>query len=238
MPSPLRVVLSDLDDTLFDHQYAAKEAVSALPRIAPELSCWSLDELDARHRELLDRLHIQVLTGQISIDDARVERFGRLVRDAGGACSAERATDVARCYREAYEKVWQPVPGALALAAAIRSAGLKLVIVTNNVVIEQRLKLDRVGLAQHVDVLLTSEEAGFLKPDVRIFHLALSRVGATAGEAVMLGDAWATDIEGARSAGVRAVWLNRGGAASPDPSVSELRSLEPVAETLRALIST
>src|SRR5262245_3349596 len=215
MPAPPRVVLSDLDDTLFDHLHAARTAIGALPAVAPELSCWSLDELDSRHRELLDRLHIQVLTGQMSVDDARVERFGRLVRDAGGACTVERAIEVARCYREAYEKVWQPVPGALALAAAIRASGLKLVIVTTNVVTEQRLKLDRCGLAAHVDVLLTSEEAGFLKPDVRIFHLALSRAGATATEAVMLGDAWSTDIEGARSAGVRAVWLNRGGAASP-----------------------
>jgi len=233
----VRVVLSDLDDTLFDHQHAARAAVGALPAIAPELSRWSLDELDARHRELLDRLHIQVLTGQMTIDDARIERFSRLVRDAGGTCSAERAAVVARCYRQTYERVWQVVPGALALVAAIRDAGLQLVIVTNNVVTEQRLKLDRCGLSEYVDVLLTSEEAGFLKPDARIFHLALSRVGAAAADAVMLGDAWTTDIDGARAAGIRPVWLNRQGLPSPDRAVTEIHSLEPAAAVLRVLSS-
>jgi putative hydrolase of the HAD superfamily len=47
----------------------------------------------------------------------------------------------------------------------------------------------------------------------------------------MLGDAWKTDIEGARRAGLRAIWLNRLGAASPDASVAEIRSLEPVERT-------
>jgi len=145
------------------------------------------------------------------------------------------AIDLARCYRQTYERVWQAVPGALALAAAIRDAGLKLVIVTNNVVSEQRLKVDRCGLAPLIDVLLASEEAGFLKPDPRIFEIALSRVNARADEAVMLGDAWATDIEGARAAGIRAVWLNRRGLPRPDGSVIELQSLEPAAKVLRAL---
>jgi putative hydrolase of the HAD superfamily len=184
---------------------------------------------------LLDRLHLEVLNGRMSIDDARIERFGTLVRDAGGASSPERAINLARCYRQTYERVWQVVPGALALAAAIRDAGLKLVIVTNNVVSEQRLKVDRCGLAPLIDVLLASEEAGFLKPDPRIFEIALSRVHARADEAVMLGDAWATDIEGARAAGIRAVWLNRRGLERPDRSVIEIQSLEPAAAVLRAL---
>jgi putative hydrolase of the HAD superfamily len=43
-----------------------------------------------------------------------------------------------------------------------------------------------------------------------------------------VGDAWATDIEGARAAGVRPVWLNRFGALSRDPAVAELQALEPI----------
>jgi putative hydrolase of the HAD superfamily len=232
----VRVVLSDLDDTLFDHSYATKRSLAELCREAPELARWSIDELDERHRVLLDRLHLDVLNGRKSIDEARIERFGTLVREAGATFSPARAAALALCYRQTYERVWQAVPGALALAAAIRDAGLTLVIVTNNVVNEQRLKLDRCRLAPLVDVLVTSEEAGFLKPDPKIFELALARVNLRADEAVMLGDAWATDIEGARAAGVRPVWLNRRGAVSPDPSVVELQSLESTAEVLRLLM--
>jgi putative hydrolase of the HAD superfamily len=234
----VRVVLSDLDDTLFDHSHATKASLAALAGEIPELTCWPIEELDERHRVLLDRLHVEVLQGRRSIDDARRERFGTLVRDAGGVCSADRADDVARRYRENYERAWQVVPGALALAAAIRTAGLRLVIVTNNIVSEQRLKMDRCKLSPHVDLLLTSQEAGYLKPDPRIFQLALARIGVNAAEAVMLGDAWSTDIEGARAAAVRAVWLNRRAVASPDRSIAEIRSLEPTADVMKTLTRT
>jgi putative hydrolase of the HAD superfamily len=237
MPARLRAVLSDLDDTLFDHAHSTKASLTVLCRQVPELAVWSIDELDERHRVLLDRLHVEVLQGRMSIDEARLERFGTLVRDAGAICSIERVEELARSYRETYQQVWQAVPGALAMAAAIRDAGIKLVIVTNNVVSEQRLKLERCRLTPLVDLLLTSEEAGFMKPDPRIFELALARMNVAVDDAVMLGDAWSTDIEGARAAGIRAVWLNRRGDPSPDQRVAELRSLEPVTETMRVLLN-
>jgi len=53
---------------------------------------------------------------------------------------------------------------------------------------------------------------------------------------VMVGDAWSTDVEGARAAGVRAVWLNRFGAIAPDASIAMLRSLEPVDAALRVIL--
>jgi FMN phosphatase YigB (HAD superfamily) len=51
----------------------------------------------------------------------------------------------------------------------------------------------------------------------------------------MIGDSWANDVEGARSAGIRAVWFNRDGRPSPDPAVPVLRSLEISPETLRLI---
>lgn len=236
MPIPVRVVLSDLDDTLFDHSSTTRIALAEVREAVPELGRWSLDELDARHRDLLDRLHAEVLAGRLSIEAARAERFGRLLTGGESLAPRERAADVAQRYRDAYERSWRPVDGALALVRAVRDAGLKLAIVTNNLVVEQRLKIDRTGLTPYVDVLVTSEETGSTKPDLRIFQVALERTGATSDEAVMIGDAWATDIEGARAAGIRAVWLNRFGTPRPDPAVAELRSLESTADVLRLLV--
>ena len=146
------------------------------------------------------------------------------------------APQIAQTYRDAYEKGWQPVPGALALFQALKHAGLRTAIVTNNVLTEQRIKLERCGLTAYVDALVTSEEVSVQKPDAAIFHAALERIRSLPDHAVMLGDAWATDIEGARGAGLRAVWFNRTGAPSLDPVVPELRSLEPVSEAMRVIL--
>jgi len=114
----------------------------------------------------------------------------------------------------------------MALVQAIKRTGAHLVIVTNNVLREQQLKVERGGLSPFVDVLVTSEEFGATKPDPRIILHALDRVNAKAEHAVMFGDSLTTDIEGARRAGVRAVWFNRVGAKSTDPALAEVHSLE------------
>ena len=91
-------------------------------------------------------------------------------------------------------------------------------------------------LAAHVDVLVVSEEAGVSKPDPGIFEIALRRSGAMAAEAVMIGDSWTNDVEGARAAGIRAVWFSRGGEPSPAAEVPAVYSLEPVPALLRLLL--
>jgi HAD superfamily hydrolase (TIGR01549 family) len=236
--SAIRVVLSDLDDTLFDHHRATRAALSAVMAGSGVFSEWSPGELERRHRDLLETLHVEVLAGRLSIDDARVERFQRLLVASSANASVECAGDIARHYRRAYEQCWHPVPGALELVALTRRAGLSIVVVTNNSVLEQQQKLERTGLSPFVDRLVASEEIGCCKPEPEIFHAALGHAGVSVGEAVMLGDAWATDIEGARRIGLRAVWLNRFGLTSPDKSVPELAGLEPAAHAARTILNS
>jgi putative hydrolase of the HAD superfamily len=229
MPAAVRAVLCDLDDTLFDHAHATRTALAGLQADEPALGCWRPAELERRHAELLEVMHQDVLAGRMSIEHARAERFRRLLLDADGTGAAcVRAPELAERYRSGYERAWRAVPGALDLAAAIKRAGLSMAIVTNNLTSEQRAKMTTCGLDVYVDALITSEEIGVTKPDVRIFEAALTCCGAQAHEAVMIGDAWHTDILGARAAGVRPVWLNRAGRASPDSSVAEIRALEPL----------
>jgi putative hydrolase of the HAD superfamily len=248
----VRAVLADLDDTLFDHRHATRAALAHLHISVPAFGAWPREALEARHADVLEVLHREVLAGRLSIEAARAERFRRLLEMAGAgptreagagparehaaADGLEAAAALAQEYRRRYESAWQPVPGATALAAALTDAGIALVIVTNNVTREQQLKLDRCGLGPYVSALVTSEDVGVTKPDLRIFTTALDVAGAAPEEAVMLGDSWATDVVGALAAGVRPVWLNRGGTPPPGQGVAELPSLEPLDEVWRAVI--
>lgn len=192
-------------------------------------------ELERSHGLILEALHHEVLAGRIPLDAARVERFRRLYLAMGVEPDPELAALTAASYRDRYKAAHSEVRGAAALLEAVR-AHARVVIVSNNLLEEQRTKLRACGLAAHVDVLVVSEEAGMPKPDPRIFEIALQRAGVTAAEAVMVGDSWANDIEGARAAGIRAIWFNREGAAPPDPGVELLTSLEPTRQVLARLI--
>jgi putative hydrolase of the HAD superfamily len=233
-----RAVLFDLDDTLFDHVRATRVALEAVQASDRALACWSLDELDRRHRVILEAWHLEVLAGRATIEQARLARFAELLSAAGATAPAEDAVGVAARYRATYETAWFTVPGARELLDAIAADGITIGIVTNNVRVEQELKLRRCALESLSGGLVTSEEVGAQKPDPRIFAVALERLGMQAAEAVMVGDAWGTDIEGALRAGIRPVWLNRFGGRSPNPSVAELSSFEPLAEAWRVIVGT
>lgn len=109
----------------------------------------------------------------------------------------------------------------------------RLAIVTNGATQVQWAKVRQTDLQELVDAVIVSEEAGFWKPDARIFQLALERLGVAPEEALFVGDNLKNDIAGAQAAGMRAVWIRPEGARRdenilPDAEITELTQLDGV----------
>jgi putative hydrolase of the HAD superfamily len=221
-----RAVLFDLDDTLVDHQHASHAAVVGVRDRFVALQARSLEAMAAENERLVEVLHADVGLGRRTADDARIERYRRLFEFAGAP--GERAGAAAELHRRIYQSSRRAVPGAVALLAALHGH-VTIAVVTNNTVAEQTEKLTTFNLAPYVDALVTSEEVGTAKPGPAIFAHALARCDCPAAAAVMVGDSWRNDVEGAQRAGIRALWFNRFGTLAPDPAVPEVASLEPTA---------
>ena len=232
----IKVVLFDLDDTLFDHAHCARCALDAVRAAHAPFGAIDPLALERSHSRILEELHGDVSLGRVPLEQARVERFRRLFRSAGAEVDDEVAAAAAAGYRESYLRSRRAIAGAEALLAAVKPRA-QIAIVTNNLREEQEGKLRHCGLYQFVDVLMTSEEAGVSKPDPRIFAAVLDRLQRRAEETVMVGDSWSADIVGAQAAGIPAIWVNPHGEAPPDPAVPVVRALEPL-ETVLALIFT
>jgi len=227
-------VLVDLDDTLFDHTHSSLAGLAALRDRFPPLARFARDQLAKIHSKNLEAMHALVLTGDLSVDEARVARFRALANDCGA--TALDPVELALAYREAYQRAKRAVPGATELLGAVRKRA-KVAVVTNNVATEQIEKLAHLGMTELVDVLVISEEVGVQKPDAAIFRLALERCSASAEQAVMLGDSWGSDVLGARAAGIRALWLNRARVPCPGPNLcTEIESLLPTESVLELLL--
>ena len=224
----VRVVLFDLDDTLFDHHHGARAALEAVQRSHACFRALPFDEMERCHARFLEALHKDVMAGRVALDDARRERFRRLFGAAGVEAGDELVAEAASMYRANYISARRAVAGALELVPLVRRRA-RVGIVTNNLLEEQQEKLRHLGLDSCVDALVVSEEAGVSKPDPAIFSLALDRLGSTPGDAVMVGDSWENDIAGARAAGIRAIWFNRHRERTPagGDSVDQLHALEP-----------
>jgi putative hydrolase of the HAD superfamily len=97
---------------------------------------------------------------------------------------------------------------------------------------DERLRplLADLGIAQEFDSITVSCEVGVEKPHRHIFETALQRAGVPAAQALHIGDHPDEDVQGAQTAGIRALWLVRDNQPPPRPdgTISTLAELIPI----------
>jgi putative hydrolase of the HAD superfamily len=82
--------------------------------------------------------------------------------------------------------------------------------------------LERCGLGDLLDGVVTSAAAGSRKPEPGIFESALELAGCAPGEAVHVGDTPKEDVAGARAAGIRPLLIDRDGDGGDISSLTEI----------------
>jgi putative hydrolase of the HAD superfamily len=137
------------------------------------------------------------------------ESLAELRRRCAGIVSAELGREVTPEQLMASIR-FRAFPDAAPALAELRGVGLQLVCVSNWDVSLPSV-LDRCGLAQGLDAVVTSAGAGARKPDPAIFAAAIEIAGCEPGEALHVGDTPDEDIRGARAAGIRALLIRRDG---------------------------
>ena len=221
------VVLFDLDGTLVDHDLAAATAISS----------WAADEgwhlpdvvrvweaVSERHFPAY-RARMLTFAGQRR---ARLRDFLPLVGvDVSGWEDARLDLAFAE-YDRRYAAAWTAFPEA---EAALR-AHPRTAVLSNGNQAQQEDKLRRTGLLSHLEAVFTSDGIGVAKPDAAVFRSACQRLGVEPGRAVYAGDRLDVDARAATAAGLRGVWLNRGGAQAPTDVLS-ITSLTELGVLLR-----
>lgn len=64
--------------------------------------------------------------------------------------------------------------------------------------------------------VFTSEDARSYKPRKELFEYALEKTGLSPDEVVHIGDSLSSDVKGASSVGIRAIWVNRSNREVPE----------------------
>ena len=97
----------------------------------------------------------------------------------------------------------------------------RIAILTNGLTEVQRRRLARSVIRHHVSDIIISEEIGAAKPAKEFFDTAFARLGhPSKHEVLMIGDGWASDIQGAIQYGIDACWYNPG--RKPRPASCEI----------------
>jgi 2-haloacid dehalogenase len=117
-------------------------------------------------------------------------------------------------------KEWRPWPDTVTALRELRRR-YRLAIVSN--VDDDLFATTLPHLGVQFDQIVTAQQAGAYKPSLKIFQLALSRIGAPAHRVLHVGQSVYHDVLPAQSLGLATVWVNR---PSPRPGVGAVKAAE------------
>ncbi len=204
---PLKALLFDFGGTLafLDFDLLARE----WSRPGRAMDPLALEFAEYEGRAMIDEM---LMSGKERDVNKGYEHFFRAWLAAAGIPQDE-IRECGERFREIHREatLWRVVrPGTFEALERLRSRGLKLAIVSNA---EGQVESDahRFGLAPFFDTIIDSHIVGVAKPDPRIFHIALERLGVEPDEVRFAGDIYSIDMLGARAAGIEGALIDQHG---------------------------
>ena len=207
----LRAIFFDIDDTLYDSTTLARMA--RLNSIRAMIDAG----LEERDEERLYSL-LQKIISRFGSNYPR--HYDELLKELGMKWNPKIVAAGVVAYEHTKFGYLKPFPGVVPMLIALKRH-YRLGVISNGLAVKQWEKLINLGIHHFFDVVVTSEEVGCEKPEARIFNLAMQRLGVSAEECIMVGDRIATDILGAKAAGMRTVWVRKGKHSKLEPRSKE-----------------
>ena len=217
VPKALEVALIDVGGTLWPNSWPVRQAdgegrrlriIAAMPGHDPDAVSALVDDL-LRSSRPGDEAR-SVTTESVMMVGADELISDCLTRQG---LPAEPAT-IARIRRAMAIPVhdrFQPLPGALELLQAIRALGLRSVIASNTYWRDADSYWDdfrKLGMAEYIDGVITSVDAGHLKPHPAVFEMAVQWAGVPADRCVVIGNREENDILPALTLGMRTILVH------------------------------
>lgn len=204
---PLRAVFFDVDFTLIEPgpRFLGPGYVAACAPYGLTLDPAVFDAAVARALPLLD-----AHAGAPYEHDLFIRYTAAIIEHMGGRGDAvtRAATEIydawaANHHFDLYDDVHDVLP-------LLAERGLTLGVISNS---HRSLEAftAHFALERFVRTHVSAHPGRHMKPHRSIFEAALTDAGVRADEALMVGDSLHADVHGALAAGLRAVWLRRGG---------------------------
>jgi len=205
-----RWLLFDADGTLFDYDRAES---AALEQAFSQIGVSFEPGFVPTYRRINQALWQAVERGEITPGLVKVRRFELLLEAIRVAHSP---VAFSASYLECLAACSELMEDADEVLATLRRR-YQMAILTNGLKEVQRGRLARSSIRHHISEIIISEEIGFAKPAREFFDTAFGRLGhPSKHEVLMIGDGWASDIQGAFQYGIDTCWYNPG--RKPRPS--------------------
>lgn len=196
-------IIFDVDDTLIDFADTENFALRSLFRSRQ----WPLtDDLQRRYHSYNQGLWRQLECGDLTYEQLSEMVFHDFIKENLGIEVDGLA--VMDEYRSYFGQAFKLLPGVEDTLRFAKKQNYHLTILSNGEAFMQRHRLKLAGIETYFELIVTSEEAGYSKPDAGIFDYFFARTNFGPSETVFFGDGLQSDILGAENYGFESVWYN------------------------------
>lgn len=224
----------DFDDTLYDTR---GNSIIALAELFDEFGLAQYfrnpDDFYKAYWEANIHLWSLYAKGEITRDHLIVERFRIPLSNGEGLDPTEKyCLEMSDRFLELCSCKSGVVDGAVELLEHLSRKGYRMHICSNGFHEVQYKKLQSSDLGKYFENIILSEDAGANKPSKLFFDYAFAVTKADPSATLMIGDNYATDIEGAMNAGLDTLLFKRW-----DPNFEPPRPVTFAVSSLREIIT-
>ncbi len=196
-------VLIDLDHTLYDFMTAEEYALKK----CHEKHCQDFQQLQWQEfisRFYMARMSITLRLAPQAAARSRYLAFQLWLEENKIPNAHILAADYEDTYWDNFMQYVTLAPDAKNFLETVKTKNILITVVTNMQPRIQLAKLQKLGIADQINFMVTSEEAGAEKPSPHPFRLALEKMRLEAKDVIMVGDNPEHDIVGAEALGIKA----------------------------------
>lgn len=196
-------IIFDVDDTIIDFAATEDFALHSLFNAHH----WPLSaELQRQYHSYNQGLWRQLEQGELTYEELSEMTFHDFILDHFGIeIDGKKAMDE---YRSYFGEAHQLLPGVEDTLKFAKKQGYKLTVLSNGEKFMQNHRLELAGVKKYFDLIVTSEEAHYSKPNLHAFDDFFSRTEIGPSETVFFGDGLQSDILGAEKYGFDSIWYN------------------------------
>jgi 2-haloacid dehalogenase len=233
MIDEIKIVLFDIDDTLYDYQGSIQKMAdkAAFSVLGFEYLKGAIDKY-GESKENLKSLYMkkQITHKQFYDRKTRYSILLNLLEIENKGLDAIMNDAFWRIVRENIK----PFDNIGSLLSNLKEF-YKLGTITNGLRWQQKLKLEHMNLVDYFNYLFISEDAGIEKPNKEFFEYILNKLNGIQGnECMVIGDNLIDDILGAKNLGMKTILYNpnfidiHSENITPDYEINEISQIEEI----------
>lgn len=195
-------VIFDLDNTIYDYDLCHDIAMGKLRTFACKK--YSIEVSVFEENFARARVTVKNQLGNKGASHNRMLYMQGFLENIGRK-PANGALELYDVYWNSMLDTMELFPYVKPLMNALQHKGILIAMLTDLTAHIQHRKIQKLGLADYIDCMVTSEEAGQEKPSEIAFTRILEKLALPAAKALMIGDSQKKDIDGAIALGINAM---------------------------------